>query len=503
MKTAPLLILVASLLASIESSPAQNNSQERELDSLRSTVQQLEKSLQEVRTKLAEMERQNQTGVDSNAVTPPAAVQSPPPPATSSNFMVIADQKFQLPTIPPEFGNLGQSLIPDYDAFNDQQAAPRPDNKPIDPALKGFIPIPGTKTMIRFGGSARLDAIYDFQNNGNPNQFIPSSFPVPGEPGADGGPETTIETKGTRVSVEARRPVGTEGQLRIYNEDDFFNDSTSPNMSFRVRHFYGQAWNLLIGQTFTTFMNIDSWPDVVDYAGPNAMINRRQAQIRYSPSIYKGVGQMNLLFSIEQPTSDISTTATGVPPGADPESLAPDGVVAWRWEGKVGHVQLSGLFRSLGYDSPAGDQTVFGWGSSASGAFNLFKADKFLWQIAYGHGMARYVNDLGSADLDAALDDSGNLKAIPVFAAAVGYTHEWSKHFRSTASFGYVNADPTTSLGAFAIETTTYASANLVWHVTPSFRMGLEYLFGTKETQNGAEHDGHRIDFVFRYDLVR
>lgn len=485
---------------------AQEDPRVRELESLRATVQQLEQSLQEVHAKLTELERSNQpTAVTNLAAAGPATPQSSNSPAANgSNYLVIAEQKINLPAVPPEFSNLGRSPIPDYDAFNDQQAAPRPDNVPLDPALKGFIPIPGTKTMIRFGGSARLDTIYDFENNGNPNQFVPSSFPVPGQPGAEGGPETTLQAKGTRISFEARRPVGTEGQLRIYNEDDFFNDSSSPNMSFRVRHFYGQAWNLLIGQTFTTFMNIDAWPDVVDYAGPNAIINRRQPQIRFSPPIYDGVGKMQLLFSIEQPESDLSITATGVPAGADPTSKAPDGVAAWRWEGEVGHVQVSGLFREIGYSAPNGaDQTVFGWGASASGAFNLFAADKLLWQAAYGHGMARYVNDLGGADLDAAPDNAGNLEAIPVLATTVGYTHQWSPHFRSTASFGYVHADSTASLGAFAIETTTYTSVNLVWHPTPSFRMGLEYLYGTKETRNGAEHDGHRLDFVVRYDLVR
>jgi len=502
MRTGHLLILAVGFHGFVDNSPAQTNAQSQELEALRATVQQLEQTLHEVRAKLAELER---PGSATNvAVTNQLDAQRMPPVASGTNYLVIAEQKIGLPALPPGFTSLGQSPIPDYDAFNDQQAAPRPDNKPLDPALKGFIPIPGTKTLIRFGGSARLDTIYDFEDNGNPNQFVPSSFPVPGQPGADGGPETTIQAKGTRISFELRRPVGTEGQLRIYNEDDFFNDSTSPNMSFRVRHFYGQAWNLLIGQTFTTFMNIDAWPDVVDYAGPNALINRRQAQIRYSPPIYEGVGEMNLLFSIEQPGSDIDTAATGVPAGAQTVSRAPDGVVGWRWEGKTGHVQLAGLFRSIGYETDTGpDQTVFGWGASASGAFNLFQADKLMWQVSYGHGMARYVNDLGSADLDAALDSSGNLEALPVFAAVVGYTHEWSKHFRSTASFGYVNVDPTASLGPFAIETTTYASANLVWHPTPSFRLGLEYLYGTKETQSDAEHDGHRLDLVIRYDLVR
>ena len=48
-------------------------------------------------------------------------------------------------------------------------------------------------------------------------------------------------------------------------------------------------------------MDIDAFPDVLDYAGPNAMINKRQAQLRYSPPIYDGAGKMHLLFSIEQP----------------------------------------------------------------------------------------------------------------------------------------------------------------------------------------------------------
>jgi len=502
MKARPFIIFVAALFASVGNSPAQDNTQEQELEALRNTVQQLEKSLGEVRAKLAALERTPPAPAPINPVVA-ASVAGTNPPA-GSNYLTVAGQKIPLPMPAPSLETYGRSPIPDYDAFNDQQAAPRPDNRPIDPELKGFIPIPGTKSMIRFGGSARLDTIYDFENNGNPNQFVPSSFPVAGQPGADGGPETTIEAKGTRISFELRRPVGDEGSLRIYNEDDFFNDSTSPNMSFRVRHFYGQAWNLLIGQTFTTFMNIDAWPDVVDYAGPNALINRRQAQIRYSPGIYEGVGEMHLLFSVEQPGSDISTTATGMPAGAEPVSRAPDGVAGWRWEGDVGHVQLTGLFRSVGYDAPNNaDQSVFGWGASGSGAFNLFQADKLLWQVSYGHGMARYVNDLGSANLDAAPDNAGNLKAIPVFSAVTGYTHEWSKHFRTTASVGYVHADPTASLGPLAIEQTTYASLNLVWHPTTSFRMGLEYLYGTKQTQGGDDADGHRLDFVFRYDLVR
>jgi hypothetical protein len=472
---------------------AQEDPRAKELEALRSTVQQLEKSLQDVRAKLAEMERQTRAAAPTN------------PPQAGSHYVTIAGQKIDLPAPPPGFEKLGRSPIKDFDTFNElQQPAPRPDNKPIDPALPGFIPIPGTRSMIRFGGSARLDGIYDFQDNGNPNQFVPSSIPVDGQAGADGGPRTTLHAKGTRVSIEVRRPAGVNGQLRIFNENDFFDDSTSSSMKVRVRHFYGQAWNLLLGQTYTAFMDIDAWPDVLDYAGPNAKINKRQPQIRYSPPIYDGVGRIHLLFSIEQPESDLNTGATGLPAGAKAVSRAPDGVAGWRWEGDVGHLQLAGLVRSISYEADnAPDDAVFGWGVNAAGAFNVFGADKLSWQVAYGEGMARYVNDIGSADLDAAPDASGQLRALPVVAATLGYTHQWSKQFRSTVSYGFVNADPTASLGSFAIEETHYASANLVWHPTKAFRMGLEYLYGMKETQKGADGDGHRLNFVLRYDLIR
>jgi hypothetical protein len=478
-----------------------------ELEALRSTVQQLEKSLQEVRAKLAELERKQAAAPTTNVVVivPPTAPPGGTNVVASSNYMVIAGQKIELPPTTHDLGVQGRSPIRDYDTFNDyQQAAPRPDNKPIDPALIGFIPIPGTRSMIKFGGSARLDTIYDFEDNGNPNQFVPSSIPVDGQPGEDGSGRSTLHAKGTRVSFEVRRPAGEDGSLRIFNENDFFDDSTSSSMKFRVRHFYGQAWNLLIGQTYSAFMNIDAWPDVLDYAGPNASINKRQAQVRYTPPIYDGHGKMHLIFSVEQPDSDLSTSATGLPAGAKTFTPFPDGVVGWRWEGDVGHVQLTGLFRGIGYEADnSDDETVFGWGANASGAFSLFDADKLVWQAAYGEGMARYVNDISGADLDAAPDKSGDLKALPILATTVGYTRQWSKQFRSTASYGYLHADPESSLGGLAIENTHYASANLVWHPTKAFRMGLEYLYGFKETQNGANGDAHRLNFVLRYDLIR
>ena len=205
--------------------------------------------------------------------------------------------------------------VRDADTFLDQQqAAPRVNNAPLDPKLKGFIAIPGTETMFKIGGSARLDAIMDLSNNGNPNQFVPSTIPVRGEPGWDGGERSTLHAKGTRLSLELRRPVPWDGTLRIYTEYDFFDDATSSAMKFRARHFYGQAWNFLIGQTFSAFMDIDAFPDVVDYQGPNGIVNRRQPQIRYTLPLYdREKTKFSVFASIEQPESKIDTEHRRIP----------------------------------------------------------------------------------------------------------------------------------------------------------------------------------------------
>ena len=122
--------------------------------------------------------------------------------------------------------------------------------------------------------------------------------------------------------------------------------------------------------------------------------------------------------------------------------------------------------------------------------------------MTYGEGVGRYLNDLSGENLDAAFVN-GELQAVPVFGAMVGYTHHWDDHWRTTVSGGYVQTDAPDVLGRFAIDRTLYGSANLMWHPTSSLRMGLEYLYGRKETRDGSERDAHRFNFVVRYDLVK
>ena len=508
-KSSATLQALTSLALMIVSQPiciAQTN----ELDELRAVVETMRKTIVEQNARIAALEAHLKSSpptkltVADNSVSDGGTNAFPTGSFATNRSLTVVGMNVPVAELPDSAVPKERALIRDVGALNDQQeSAPRVNNAPLDPSLKGFFPILGTETILRIGGYARVDAIVDSRNNGNQYEFQPSSIPVPGQPGSNGGEQSTLSGKGTRLEFELRRPVAFNDTLRIFNQWDFFGNTSANTMDLRLRHFYGQAWNILIGQTYSAFMDIDVWPDVVDYKGPNGILDRRQPQIRYTLPIHDEATKLLLVASIEQPSGQIDTSTPPFPTGSTTVNHVPDGVMHLRWEGALGHFQGGAVFRDLAYESDQGpSSSVLGWGLNASGSLNVLANDKLSWQVTYGEGIAHYVNDLTSLSLDAALDD-GKLKAIPVLATMAAYTHQWGEHWRSTVSGGYVHVDAPASLGPFAIDHTIYTSANIMWRPTKSLCLGLEYLYGLKETSNGSEQHGHRVNLVLRYDLVR
>lgn len=94
-------------------------------------------------------------------------------------------------------------------------AAPRPGNAPLDPTYQGFMQLFGTKTWVKLGGYAKLDAIVDSTKVGNPNMFITSKIPVEGEADYGKGEHFALHAKQTRLNLELRSPTPL-GALKIY-----------------------------------------------------------------------------------------------------------------------------------------------------------------------------------------------------------------------------------------------------------------------------------------------
>jgi hypothetical protein len=181
---------------------------------------------------------------------------------------------------------------------------------------------------------------------------------------------------------------------------------------------------------------------------------------------------------------------------------APDVGMNARWEREdVGHVQLATILRSLSVDDSAeGDQSEFGWGFNLSTGLQAWGDDTFQGQLTYGHGIFRYSND-DFFNNDAAYDGDGDLEAIPYFGAMTGYTHHWAENWRSTASAGYVHLDNTASQAGDAYHQTVYGSANVIYQFRKRLSVGLEVLYGWKETNDGSDGDAVRVTTALVYSI--
>jgi len=342
----------------------------------------------------------------------------------------------------------------------------------------GSWPIPGSSAAMRIGGFVKMNIVESFDPIGSNDRFIVSSIPVPQ---ASGTTQASLTVSQSRLNLELR-DVTKAGPLRAFVEGDF----AGPSNTFRLRHAFGQYKALLIGQTWSTFMDADARPEDLDFEGINGQILVRQPQIRYFPNIGE---DWNLLVSLEDTNPQIG--------GGDGHSHIPDFVVSARrtWF-KKWHVKSALLYRKLEgicdcLNNPS--DTVTGWALSVSGRTALKwwdERDNMQFQVNYGTGYGRYVNDLGTlGGSDAVFDPtSGDLHALTVTSFYVALQKWWAESLRSNFNFSFVEVDNFDFEPTDAYKRTRRFSGNIIWSLTPRVDIGAELLYGrrwNRDNQSG------------------
>jgi len=390
---------------------------------------------------------------------------------------------------------LGKETASHQTFTEDPGAAPRLDNAPIDPTYSQYFHVPGTQTLMKLGGFFKSDFIHDLRPAGNTFEFIPSTIPVPSPSGVF---NSQVSIRPTRLNLDYLIPSTQVGEVRFFVEVDFLGDvnATTP----RLRHAYAQAKNLLIGQTFTNFMDPDAIPDTLDPQGPNGLVNLRNPQFRYGFSLGGG---RSFYLSTEEPSSDIPSSTAQF--NAQPNSPSPDGTIRFRQEFQRGHVQASGLFRSIAAFEPSGvTDTVFGWGVNLAGGVRTFGRDNIIFEGTYGHGIARYVQDTAGLGIDAQLTGSPpHFRGTPETAVEGDYQHYWTARLRSNAVYGFVQVVNSSSEPATTYHRGEYTAGNLIWNLAGSLDLGAEFLYGWQILKSGGEGNAPRILFSAKYNFVK
>ena len=450
------------------------------------TIRKLQTRLDELRTQMTEIQSELDAIHGEKLPRAGSIVSTPPPPPPVQQLSPQQQEEA-----------IGRETQEHHTFNEDEEDAPRLYNAPLEPTRPGFFLLPGTRTMLRLDGSARTDFIYDLKTTALSDSFIPSSIPIPAQLGRPGNFIASI--RGSRVMADFLIPVGDRGAARTFIQLDFFgaNGATAP----RLRHFYAQLDNILVGQTFTNFMDPDAFADSLDTQGANSAVSVRIPQARYSFGLGGGA---SAYVSVEVPASSINFSIAGTP--AEPTTPAPDGAFRFRNEWERGHIQLASVFRDLGVKLPNGiHESTLGWGVNGTGGVAVHGKDNIVLGLVYGHGIARYVGDTAGLGLDAAPISLGNLslRALPLFGTYGSYQHYWSPIIRSSATAGFVQIQNTAFQPANTYHKSGYSSVNLIWNPVGSFDLGAEFLYGRVQEKSGASANDPRFQITGRYTFVK
>jgi len=350
----------------------------------------------------------------------------------------------------------------------------------------------------------RMDAAWD-------DAFRPSKIPTEeGKFGGDG--QSSVSVKQSRFGVQGNLPIGDDlGPLNFRFEFDFFGVGVDAGQTtIRLRHFYGEWRSLLAGQTNSLFMDGDVFPNTIEYWGPTGMVFYRNVQLRWTPF---RTDRSHFAVAIERPGNDIDA---GQIRQFDPtlgqniknDEELPDFTAQFRTSGPRWHFLVGGIVRHVGFETldtpdnePTGSDT--GWGVNVAGHVNLFRRDKLMGQVVYGHGIASYMND-GGMDLapDGTFGDP-EAKAVPLLGWLIYYDHYWSDRWSSSIGYSVTQVDNTALQESTAYHKGDYASVNLLYTPTPNLLIGAEAIWGQRTDNDGRSADDFRFQFSIKYSFSR
>ncbi|MDN3651826.1 DcaP family trimeric outer membrane transporter [Thalassotalea ponticola] len=368
------------------------------------------------------------------------------------------------------------------------------------------IRLSGTNTRLQIGGQIWLDAIYNSGEMTNRAGFQPSSIAFENDTVDD----NTLLTAGqSKLYVKSITPTA-YGDMKTRFEFDMFQQDG--NASFNLLHLWGELGNFGAGQTFTGFMDIDAFPNTLEYWGPNSMVFARQPLLRYT---YLLSENERLAFSIERSDSDFALPNLLAPSSYqyDEVNELPDITAYYYQSGAFGHFKSSFIIRKLGYeaqfiDGGSARDSTYAWGVNLSGAYAVSSADTVKYQLVYGKGISRYLNDpccnyyadqTGGAD--AGVNQQGDLRAIKAIGGFVYLDHQWQQSISSSVGLSYIELDNLASQFDNAFAKSLYTTLNVIWSPIAMSKIGIELQYGEVENKVGQSADNTRIQtsFAFKY----
>ncbi len=368
------------------------------------------------------------------------------------------------------------------------------------------------KPSVEIYGFGQADAIGDFNQN-DPNWYDvnrPSKLPAfANQYGQDG--HFYLSARQSRLGARGTIPTG-DGDVKAVFEFDMFGVGKDSGVTtIRLRHAYGQWKQIGAGQTNSAFMDVDVFPNILDYWGPNGMLFFRNVQVFWEP--YRD-GDSNFRIAVENPgaSADLGSFSERVElQNVKGRFPAPDITGHYRGAGKWGYVQIGGALRYMAYDDLIPNDRfnlsghVWGWGGSLSSGLKAGD-DLVHLQAIYGEGIENYFND-APVDVGVKLNPGNAVtpvlgKALPILGLVAFLDHTWDKEWTSSVGYSYVDITNSDGQAPNAYHVGHYAIANLLCTPVKNTMMGGELQWARRQNfSDGFSVNDFRVQFSFKYSF--
>jgi len=378
---------------------------------------------------------------------------------------------------------------------------------------------PGKKRQDKTGNSfeiygfAMLDAGYQF-GQAHPDWFdVLRTTKLPSfenEFGRDGN--TFFGVRQSRFGVKSTTPTKWGDLKTIFEWELFGTGADAGQTTLRLRHAYGELGQFGAGQYWSPFMDIDTFPNTVEYWGPTGMPLFRNVQVRWMPI----KGRSFVTIALERPgaSGDAGVVADRIElAGIKPKFAWPD--LSWeaRYGRDWGYVEIAGILGSMKWVDTNDDKLDLG-GSDVRWGFNLTSNLKMgsnnTWKLGatYGEGIQNYMND-SPVDVGAEFDTTDPARpikgrAIPLFGMLAYLDHTWNDKFTSSIGYSFQNHTNTSAQADSAFHRGHYASGNVLYSPVKNATIGAELIWGRRENyRDGFASDDTRIQFIFKYNFSK
>ncbi len=350
--------------------------------------------------------------------------------------------------------------------------------------IGGGFRLPGSEASVRLYGYAEANLIHDFKAFASPDNFTNLSFqPLNSEGKPKGRTKLTAET--SRFGFETSTPTGA-GTFNTKLEMDFYAFDGGRNR-LRLRHAYGEYAGWLIGQTWSTFMDLDNLPETVDFNGPIGAPFSRRTMIRYTYADAKEGNKFT--FALEDPQDQ---NGLGSANEKMPQLVARfDKTFGW---GAVNARVLAHEKRSVLESGVS--QTKRGFGFGLGGSYKLTDKDVLMGQYTRVDGDVDQLYGSNGYSIDAT---TGAISFDKNQGLVLGYAKTFNDQLRGTVVLGLNKGK--TAQALLDNRTLTQFHLGMIYSPLKNVELGGELILGKRKTFTDDTGTMSRFDLMGRYSF--